>query len=290
MVKAWPRVTQSVAGWYSPNSQRIYTVVDLSSMGGNTVLFHEYGHHFMFQMKSGSYPSWFVEGFAEYYAMVDIRPDRIQFGRNSPGRMNSLTMGANSWARMEDVLTWRISPSGRYPGHLYYAQAWAMTHYFMSTPERTEMLGRYLAAVARGEDSIPAMEAATGRTPEELQNDVRRYMTGTIRAYTPQIEIPIPEIEITRMTAAESALGWLELRLDTTRVIENHDEDEDLEGKSDAERTRILRDRAEAREDRRTLITSAISAAAGSLFTRWALAVTSRAVRSPGKRAAAEIA
>lgn len=287
MARAWPRITQSVAGWYSPNSQRIYAVVDLNSMGGNTVLFHEYAHHFMFQMKSGTYPSWFVEGFAEYYAMVDIRPDRIQFGKNNPGRMNSLTMGANAWARMEDVLTWKISPSGRYPGHLYYAQAWAMTHYFMSTPERTQMLGRYLAAVARGEDSIPAMQAATGRTPEELQADVRRYMNGQITYYTPQIEIPVPEVAITRMTRAEAALAWFELRLDTTRVVENYDEEEDLEGKSESERARILRERAEGREDRATLITDALAAAARFPGDRTALLVTAKAQRLRHEPAAA---
>ncbi|WP_420471597.1 DUF1570 domain-containing protein [Brevundimonas sp. FT23042] len=287
MVKASPRVPQSVAGWYSPNSPRIYTVVDLSSMGGNTVLFHEYAHHFMFQMRSGAYPSWFIEGFAEYYAMVDIRRDRIQFGLDNPGRMNSLTMGTNMWAPMEDVLTWRIRASGRYPGHLYYAQAWGMTHYFMSTPERTRMLGQYLSAVARGEPSVSAMQAATGRTPEQLQSDVRRYLSGSVTYWTPQIDIPIPEVEITRLSPAESALAWLQLRIDASRVVESDDDEEELEGKSPAERTRILREREEAREDRQTLITTALATAARFPGDRTALLVTAKAQRLQRNPAAA---
>lgn len=287
MERAWPGIGGNVAGWYSPNSNRIYSVVDLRSDNGNSTLFHEYAHHFMFQMPAGARPAWFVEGFAEYYSMVDIRPDRIQFGRNNPGRMNSLTIGANSWAPMENVLTWRISPSGRYQGYLYYAQSWAMTHFFMSTPERTRMLRDYLGRVARGEESVAAMQAATGRTPDQLQNDVRRYMSGSITFWTPQIDIPIPEVAITRMSPAEAALAWYQLRLDTTRVIETHDDDEDLEGKSETERTRILRDREEARQHRAELITNSLAAAARFPGDRTGILVTAKAQRVQGDPAAA---
>lgn len=279
MLRAAPGISASVGGYYTPNSPRIHAVVDLQSMGGNTVLFHEYAHHFMFQMRSNAYPSWFIEGFAEYYSTADIRPDRIQFGRHNPGRMNSLTMGANSWARMEDVLTWRISPSGRYQGHFYYAQAWAMTHYFMSTPERTQMLGRYLAAVVGGQDSVSAMQAATGRTPEQLQSDIRRYLGGSINYLTPQIEIPQPEVFISRLDANQAAVAWLELRLDRTPVVESTDEEPELEGKSDAEKARIEREKIEERQERAELITDSLAIATRLPEDRTTLLVRAKAQR-----------
>jgi len=165
MEKAWPGISGSIAGYYSPNSGRIHAVVNTATDIGDVVLFHEYAHHFMFQMKANAYPSWFVEGFAEYYASADVTPGRVRLGRRHEGRMLALGVGSNSWARMEDVLKWRYSPSGRYPAFLYYAQAWGMTHYFLSTPERRAMLGQYPPAVRRGEASGPPVQAGHPRQP-----------------------------------------------------------------------------------------------------------------------------
>lgn len=276
MERVYPGLSGGVAGFYDSNSGRIYAVVDTRVMTGDVVLFHEYAHHFMFQMNSNAYPSWFVEGFAEYYATAEIQPNRIQFGRHHPGRVSALNLGANSWARMEDVLTWRYTPSGRYPAYLYYAQAWAMTHYFMSTPERTRMLGAYLAAVIRGENSVEAMQAATGRTPEQLQNDVRMYMSGPINIWTPQIELPQPEIAISRLTPAEAAMVWLDIRLDNTDVIEHPEEEDGQTRKSEAQKAREARERVERRAE---LIRTSFATAARFPADRMSALVAARAHR-----------
>ncbi len=254
-----PGISAGVAGYYSPNSGRIYTVVDMRSSMGDVVVFHEYAHHFMFQMKANAYPSWFVEGFAEYYSTANLTDERIQFGRHNPGRMNSLTSGFSSWAKMEDVLKWRISDSGRFPAHLYYAQSWAMTHYFMSTPERTQMLGRYLAAVADGEDSVVAMQAATGRTPAQLQDDVWRYISGSINVTSPQIAVTHPEVTISQLSKAEADAIWLDVRLDNAPIKLPAEEETDGETQTDAQKARRARDRRQTEENRDELIRSALA-------------------------------
>lgn len=281
---AAPGIGGSVAGYYTPNNGRIHAVVNTAAMSGDVVLFHEYAHHFMFQMRANAYPSWFVEGFAEYYASAEVTPDRIRFGRHHPGRIGTLNIGANSWARMEDVLKWRYTASGRYPAFLYYAQAWAMTHYFMSTPERTRMLGQYLAAVVGGQDSVEAMRAATGRSPEQLQNDVRLYISGPINMLTPQIEIPEPEVTVTTLSPAESALAWLELRLDGETVIEEPVEEDGATRKSEAQKAREARERAEERAE---LIRDSFAAAARYPGDPTAVRVTARAHRLSNEPAAA---
>lgn len=284
MERAYPGIGESVAGYYSPNSGRIHAVVDTDAISGDVVMFHEYAHHFMFQMKANAYPSWFVEGFAEYYSTADVRPDRIQFGRHHPGRIQALNFGANSWARMEDVLTWRYTPSGRYPAFLYYAQAWAMTHYFMSTPERTRMLGQYLAAVVRGEDSVEAMQAATGRTPEQLQHDVRMYVSGPINVLTPQLEVAEPEVAVTSLTRPESEMAWLDLRLDREPVKQEPADDDGATRKSEAQKAREAREEAEHRAE---LIRSALAAAGRHRGERMAALVEARARRLTGDLEAA---
>jgi len=284
MNQARPGVSGGVAGYYSSNNGRIHAVVNTKAISGDVVLFHEYAHHFMFQMRSNAYPSWFVEGFAEYYSTADVRRARVQFGRHLPGRMNALNLGANSWARMEDVLTWRYTPSGRFPAYLYYAQAWGMTHYFMSTPERTRMLRQYLSAVVGGQGSVEAMEAATGRTPEQLQNDVRMYLSGSITLLTPQIEFPEPEVTVTTLTPAESALAWLNLRLDRTRVVEEPYDDDGRTQKSEAQKAREARERAEYRAE---LIRNALAVSARFPGDRAALLATAKAHRLLKEPAAA---
>lgn len=281
---ASPGISGGVAGYYTPNNGRIHAVVNTEAISGDVVLFHEYAHHFMFQMQANAYPSWFVEGFAEYYATAEVRPDRIRFGRHHPGRIQALNIGVNSWARMEDVLKWRYTASGRYPAYSYYAQAWAMTHYFMSTPERIRVLGQYLAAVVSGQDSVEAMRAATGRSPEQLQNDVRMYMSGPINILTPQIEIPEPEVTVTTLSPAESALAWLDLRLDGETVIEEPVEEDGATRKSDSQKAREARERA---EERATLIRDSFAAAARYPGDPTAIRVAARAHRLSNDPAAA---
>ncbi len=276
MNRVYPGIGGGVAGFYSSNSGRIYAVVNTMVIAGDVVLFHEYAHHFMFQMRSNAYPSWFVEGFAEYYATAEVRPERIQYGRHHPGRMLALNQGANTWARMEDVLKWRYTASGRYPAYLYYAQAWGMTHYFMSTPERTRMLGQYLTSVVGGQDSVEAMQAATGRTPEQLQNDVRRYLGGSINVWTPQLTLPEPEVTVTPLSRAEAEMIWLDIRLDNTAVVELPEEEDGQTRKSDEQKAREAR---EERENRALLIRDSHAMAARYPGDRMGLLVAARAHR-----------
>lgn len=276
MNRVYPGIGEGVAGFYSSNSGRIYAVIDTRVVTGDVVLFHEYAHHFMFQMQSNAYPSWFVEGFAEYYATADLRNDRIQFGRHHPGRMDALNQGANTWARMEDVLTWRYSASGRYPAWSYYAQAWALTHYFMSTPERTQMLRQYLRDVVGGRPSVEAMQAATGRTPAQLQQDVRGYLTGSINVLSPQIELPEPEVTVTALSPAESAMAWFDIRLDNTPVIEREPEEDGATEKSDRQKAQEARERT---EQRAALLSDSQAAAARYPGQRISLLTAARAQR-----------
>ncbi|MGV9009442.1 DUF1570 domain-containing protein [Brevundimonas sp.] len=276
MNRVYPGIGSGVGGYYSSNSGRIYAVVDTQIARGDWVLFHEYAHHFMFQMRANAYPSWFVEGFAEYYSTADLRSPRVQFGRHDPGRMHALNQGANAWAKMEDVLKWRYTPSGRYPAGQYYSQAWAMTHYFLSTPERTRMLGQYLAAVVRGEDSVVAMQSATGRTAAQLQEDIRSYLTGSIQVLTPQIDLPQPQVTVTSLSPAEAAMVWLDIRLDNTSVIVVPVEEDGRTQKSEAQKAREERERIERRAD---LIQDSLTTAARFPGDRMAMLTIARAQR-----------
>lgn len=212
MLKIWPDMPANVGGFYTPGEERIFAVTGGTGPDNDHTLFHEYAHHYMQQNMTGAYPGWFVEGFAEYFATADLSPGRMRVGLHSPGRMNSLTIGANSWMPMDQVLKSRSYDTGS-RGHLYYAQSWALTHYLMSTPERRRALMLYLSAVMDGRDPVQALEGTINRTPTQLQDDVRRYIGGSINFLSQAHDFPPVEVKVERLTPSETDLIWLDLRL-----------------------------------------------------------------------------
>jgi tetratricopeptide (TPR) repeat protein len=211
MRKIWPDMPANVGGFYTPGEERTFAVTGGSGAENDHTLFHEYAHHYMHQNMPGAYPGWFVEGFAEFFATADVTPSRMRVGLHSPGRMNSLTMPRNSWLPMETVLRSRSSEiRGR--GHFYYAQSWALAHYFLSTDERRAALGRYLTAVMGGGDPVASLQPSTGLTPVQLQDEVATYLH-LIRFRPEQRESPPAEVTITRLPASARDLVWLDLRL-----------------------------------------------------------------------------
>jgi Flp pilus assembly protein TadD len=211
MRKIWPDISENIGGFYTAGPERIFAVTGGRGSDNDHTLFHEYAHHFMMQYMPGAYPGWFIEGFAEFFATADVTVGRMKVGLPDPGRLYSLQGGPNSWMPMETLLRSRPMEVRR-QGHAYYAQAWALTAYFMSTPERTAMLGRYLSAVMNGEDRVTSMTTATGRTPVQLQADVSRYLQRMTYRWQDR-EFEPAEITVTRLPPSTRDLVWLDLRL-----------------------------------------------------------------------------
>lgn len=278
-----PDISGTVAGFYAPDSGRIFAIANTRSSMGDVVLFHEYAHHFMFQMTSAAYPAWFVEGFAEYYAQADMRPGKLEIGRNSPGRMNSLNTAPNEWAPTEDVLRWRVSRSGRYRGFDYYAQSWALAHYMLSDPERTRMLRQYLGLTANGADPVQALQTSFGRTPPQLQGDLRRYLLGPIASLSPQIQIPEAKVAISALSPADSRMIWYDFRLDR----DPYEPKEPPADASEEDRRKARKAREEAEEEQRELVSSALADSAAYQGDRMGILVKARAQRLGGDPGAA---
>ena len=108
---------------------------------------------------------------------------------------------------MEKLLSKRpFELSGTEPP-MFYAQAWLLTHYFMSDPKRYEQLQAYMKAVGGGADPIKAMTDVTGMTPGKLQVELRGYMMGALKFtdYTVS-NLPTPEIKLSPLPLAADDL------------------------------------------------------------------------------------
>jgi Flp pilus assembly protein TadD len=176
------RVPRNIAGYYVASTEGILAVVNAEAEGprSNEVLFHEYAHHFMMQYLTAPYPAWYVEGFAEYLSTAKLERERIDIGLYSPGRIYSASQGP--WLPLERIISAGPEGLNAEGAAAYYAQAWLMTHYFFSTPERQAAMLRYLA-LAGSQPPAQALTTATGKSLEQLTRELRRYISGGSIAY-----------------------------------------------------------------------------------------------------------
>ncbi|MEA3015635.1 MAG: hypothetical protein QOI38_357, partial [Sphingomonadales bacterium] len=165
-------VPTSVGGFYYPSPRGIAAFVNagLSGLigefvGPNEILFHEYAHHFMMQFHSNAYPTWYVEGFAEYLGTARFVDQQVEIGRASDMRTYVLRNRAN-WVPFE----WILFQRERVPDQSrFYSQSWLLTHYLLSDDTRRQQLVAYLNALARREQPRAAFRASFGMDAGQMQ-------------------------------------------------------------------------------------------------------------------------
>ena len=203
-----PDLPENVAGFYMATDEDIFGIA-LRDQTVNT-LKHEYAHHFMMQNFSYPYPGWFVEGFAEYFATVEIEKSRILVGKYNENR--AYWLQAASWMPMAELLSKRPLQRAR-NRETYYPLAWLLTHWFLGDPERQKALDAYLRDVGAGGDPVEAMQRATGLDPTELSRTLRRYMNGRIPYQAVMVTYPPVPIMVTTLPRSADDLLLLNQRL-----------------------------------------------------------------------------
>jgi tetratricopeptide (TPR) repeat protein len=176
------------------------------------ILFHEYAHHFMLRYFPAAYPAWYVEGFAEFYSVVNFPKDgSIEFGNIPMVRVPQLvTMPlyplAKLFANDTDQLT-------RSDGSQYYGTAWLLTHYFRYNKSRLSEFERYLRDVVKGAADVSPDTHFTGGA-KALEKELRAYMRGKIykSVLTPQ-ELPQISVTVSQLDDARAGLIMVDLEL-----------------------------------------------------------------------------
>ncbi len=196
-----------VAGFYNSNSLGPFAVTIRKSYSASDgkftrelVLHHEYAHHFMFQYFPATYPSWYVEGFAELIGSSKILPDgKVAYGWPAKHRGDSIAFG---WVPVRDVL---LKPPEKLQMD-WYGQGWALTHYLTFGKGRSQQLRQYLAMLTAGKSSQEAVTAFGDL--DQLNREAHAYVSRGQFDYKP-VEIPIRKPVIERVDAvspAEAAL------------------------------------------------------------------------------------
>lgn len=179
---------ERVAGVYFSAPGEVFAMAIRDVVGGDNdqnrgddAVLHEYVHHFMMRYYPSAYPAWLVEGYAEYYMTADLGMQRLTVGGFNAGRARTLVR-PGSWIPMEDVLGKTTQQLKKDEGASYYAQAWLLTHYIVSDPERYRKLKPYLEAARSTQDPVGAWKTVYGDDPQQLTRKLKSYMDKPIAA------------------------------------------------------------------------------------------------------------
>ena len=181
MQKVRPDFQEAVAGVYFQcveGSSAYSTLQPFQRPDGSDhgliVLFHEYAHRLMFQYAAGVYPSWYIEGFAEYMSTAAIEDSGVSIGEPFTDRLRIL--GRRPWISFEQVLkpSFKLRSGDDSVGS-FYAQSWLLAHYMLNDSGRTQKFNAYFERVGGGEDAVAAFEPATGIPVARLYGILKRY-------------------------------------------------------------------------------------------------------------------
>lgn len=179
-------------------------IIERSALSPEGTLFHEYVHHFMLQRFSTAYPHWYVEGFAELYATLELLDGGAFKVGNVPQHRGA------DLARLGDVkLTKLLDHSKKLSGtetYQSYSFGWMLAHYLNFNKERQGQLRDYLKALNAGEDSLTAATRVFGDL-DKLQKELQKYKDGPFPGYEiiPAIYVA-PVVAMRRLTPGEEAV------------------------------------------------------------------------------------
>jgi len=220
--------SESVAGYYisdarglmmvgtrtgqSNRSSDSRTVNQDVEFDSESILLHEYSHHFMYQYFPATYPTWYSEGFAELWGATRFLPNNVvEVGRPASYRFGSLAF--NRWLPVGKLLTAQ-SYQDVPELDLLYAEGWLLVRMAFEKRERNQQLQTYLKAINGGatyEDAMKQGFGDVGALNSELYEYAGRSRFNVLSL--PFKPIPVGDLAVRRVSPAEDALMTYSIRL-----------------------------------------------------------------------------
>src|SRR5579863_2393971 len=175
-----------LAGLFLRAPDKNYVLLRLDAGGDHpyAVVYHEYTH--LISSKAEAWlPLWLSEGFAEFYENTDIRDKDVLLGQ--PSAVNLALLRQNRLLPLATLFA--VDHASPYyqeenKGSIFYAESWALTHYFMikDQKENTHHLLDYLDLVSRKVDAVSAATRAFGDL-KVLQSSLQDYVEHGVFLY-----------------------------------------------------------------------------------------------------------
>ncbi len=204
-----PGVSRDVQGLYLARTSGTIAIAVRKDVGGKnwlpaqSIIFHEYTHHFVYQYFPANYPNWTSEGMAEYFSGVSFQPEKIEVGKFQLARVFPLK--TREWLPVENLF---IPPEhDKGDMGMFYPESWLVTHYMMDDPARRAKLDGFLKAAGRGEETAAAFTSQFGMDFADFDKVMKAYLAkGDVVIHNLPRGETKPEVAITAMPASADTL------------------------------------------------------------------------------------
>ena len=192
----------SAPGFWLPGEDRIFIVLNLSRPDSWRAIEHPFAHYWL-NYNYPPTPAWFDEGFAEYFASLDLTGKNAEFGSDpelnpiyesgvaadETSNLKSFTEILQNpvWLAWPDLLTMKNRVvNGREGTHhtLFYAQSWILVDYLINKDKLSDA-GKYFGLVELQKVPVEqAIQQAFGMTTEQLDHEVKDYFHSLTPLFT----------------------------------------------------------------------------------------------------------
>jgi tetratricopeptide (TPR) repeat protein len=191
-----------LAGLFQGGTDRSFIMLDMSVENPWTVVFHEYAHRLMDGNLSIRTDPWFEEGFAEYFASIEVDNKEARVGKIPEDTYQILQhmgmMKVSDLFRVQQYSkTYNESGSHR---TTFYAESSLVVHYLYDNLLIPKLVVYYDTLQNQKKPVEQAIQAAFGVTPEQFDKVLRNYLNSGRFRYYP-IPTP-PTIVIAQFTVA----------------------------------------------------------------------------------------
>lgn len=204
------RKNASISGGFLSGRLANFIVMDaMATAGVDRIIYHELTHYFVRNTTAGL-PLWLDEGLAEYYSTFSVNGDKVSIGRPVHEHVR--------WLREQPLLPLarHFAVGHRSPEYSestrqgsFYAQSWALVHYFLAGDgTRRQQLAKFLAELRAGKSNEDASRAAFGSDYTALEDALRAYVRRPALSYVNYTldELAVPALPDLRPVARDELL------------------------------------------------------------------------------------
>ena len=202
-------------GLFLARKDRNFILVDASG-DPRRAIYHEYIHELLNANIRSAVPTWFEEGFAEYFSTVQVSAKATKLGLVPIGELRFLRENGKL-LRLADLFAVR-QDSNLYNQDgplqaMFYAESWLLVHYIFDHQliSRAEPL---FSRVARGQPLSSAFQAEFGVSAARLEDELLEYAKGegfryfSLPAVELRDEIAVEPLSHITMQALRFDLQW----------------------------------------------------------------------------------
>ncbi|HKV42616.1 MAG TPA: tetratricopeptide repeat protein [Blastocatellia bacterium] len=214
----------NLAGYFQRGEDENIIALDVSAASENpmAVIFHEYTH-FLTSRTTREWPRWLMEGIAELYSSFNVEKNTVDLG--VPIR-NHVLLLRQRFMPLEAVLN--VTPDSpayneRDKQTIFYAEAWALTHYLMfgdrgaHQPQLVQFMTLYYSGMDQGKAFTQAFKTDYATMQKALKNYVDNSNYNEMRYNLKATDVQ-PQMDIATLDDAEVQyyLGDLLLQIQRT--------------------------------------------------------------------------